>query len=316
MKILALSGFVPEHICDIVRFIGYDGEYNIAQYCGYAADYISQVINDDSIDGAVFPKSCDSSRIIGSYLDDTDKFVYQINVPARQDEFAIEYFAEILKNYSKALEDHYKMSLTTENIIKRIKLLNDRNTRIKMAYDRLENISYYNYLSKIHKILSMPLEKQDFNTELIGNETTDKRVYIVGSFLANTDIAKNIEDLGMTVVGDNLPESGRLAVSKPVCPQGEDIYKYIAASILSNRLSPTQDNFTAILENDFEEMRSKGVRGIIYISQKYCEPYDYLFSVYKKMADERDINIVRLSLADSKDSGKMNLELEAFSDLL
>lgn len=316
MKILALSGFVPEYICDVVRFTGYDGEYNIAQYCGYAADYISQVINDDSIDGAVFPKSCDSSRIIGSYLTDTDKFIYQINVPARQDEFAIEYFAEILKNYSKALEDHYKMSLTTENIIKRIELLNDRNTRIKMAYDRLENISYYNYLSKIHKILSVPLEKQDFNMEMIGNEATEKKVYIVGSFLANTDIAKTIEELGMTVVGDNLPESGRLAVSKPVCPQGEDVYRYIAHSILKNRLSPTQDNFTAILESDFEEMRSKGVRGIIYISQKYCEPYDYLFSVYKKMADERNINIVRLSLADSKDSGKMNLELEAFSDLL
>lgn len=316
MRILALSGFIPEHICDIVRFTGYEGEYNIAQYCGYAADYISQVINDDSIDGAVFPKSCDSSRIIGSYLADTDKFIYQINVPARQDELAIEYFAEILKNYSKALEDHYKMSLTTENIIKRIELLNDRNARIKMAYDRLENISYYNYLSKIHKILSMPLEKQDFNMEMIGNKATDKRVYIVGSFLANTDIAKTIEELGMTVVGDNLPESGRLAVSKPVCPQGEDAYRYIADSILNNRLSPTQDNFAAILENDFEEMRSKGVRGIIYISQKYCEPYDYLFSVYKKMADERNINIVRLSLADSKDSGKMNLELEAFSDLL
>ena len=120
----------------------------------------------------------------------------------------------------------------------------------------------------------------------------------------------------MKVVGDNLPESGRLASMKPVCPNGDDIYKCIADSILKNRLSPTQDNFSAILENDFSEMESKGVKGIIYISQKYCEPYDYLFSVYKKMADARDINIVRISLADSKDSGKSELELEAFSDLL
>lgn len=316
MRILALSGFIPEHICDVVRFTGYEGEYNIAQYCGYAADYISQVINDDSIDGAVFPKSCDSSRIIGSYLDDTDKFVYQINVPARQDEFAIEYFAEILKNYKTALEQYYKVSLTEESTVKRIELINNRNEWINKAYSRLEEISYYDYLSKIHKILSEPLEKQTINIEVDERESTDKKVYIVGSFLANTDIAKTVEDLGMTVVGDNLPESGRLAAVKTVCHQGEDIYKYIATSILSNRLSPTQDNFAAILENDFEEMRSKGVRGIIYISQKYCEPYDYLFSVYKKMADERNINIVRLSLADSKDSGKMNLELEAFSDVL
>ena len=49
MRILALSGFIPEQICDVVRFTGYEGEYNIAQYCGYAADYISQVINDDNL---------------------------------------------------------------------------------------------------------------------------------------------------------------------------------------------------------------------------------------------------------------------------
>ena len=316
MRILALSGFVPEHICDVVRFTGFDGEYNIAQYCDYAADYISQVIKDDSIDGAVFPKSCDSSRIIGSYLSETNKFIYQINIPARQDDLAIRYFAEILKNYSKALKEHYKVSLTTESIERRIELINKRNAWIKAAYDRLDRISYYEYLSKIHQLLSEPLEIQAEEIEFVETETTDKKVYVVGSFLANVEIAETIERLGMKVVGDNLPESGRLAFMKPVCPNGDDIYNCIADSILKNRLSPTQDNFSAILENDFSEMENKGVKGIIYISQKYCEPYDYLFSVYKKMADERGINIVRISLADSRDSGKSELELEAFSDLL
>ena len=316
MRILALSGFVPEHICDIVRFTGFDGEYNIAQYCGYAADYISQVIKDDSIDGAVFPKSCDSSRIIGSYLSETNKFIYQINIPARQDDLAIQYFAEILKSYTKALKEHYKVSLTTESIERRIELINKRNAWIKAAYDRLDRISYYEYLSKIHQLLSEPLEIQAEEIEFVETETTDKKVYVVGSFLANVEIAETIERLGMKVVGDNLPESGRLAFMKPVCPNGDDIYNCIADSILKNRLSPTQDNFSAILENDFSEMENKGVKGIIYISQKYCEPYDYLFSVYKKMADARGINIVRISLADSKDSGKSELELEAFSDLL
>ena len=316
MRILALSGFVPEHICDIVRFTGFDGEYNIAQYCGYAADYISQVIKDDSIDGAVFPKSCDSSRIIGSYLSETNKFIYQINIPARQDDLAIQYFAEILKSYTKALKEHYKVSLTTESIERRIELINKRNAWIKAAYDRLDRISYYEYLSKIHQLLSEPLEIQAEEIEFTERESTDKKIYVVGSFLANVEIAETIERLGMKVVGDNLPESGRLAFMKPVCPNGDDIYNCIADSILKNRLSPTQDNFSAILENDFSEMENKGVKGIIYISQKYCEPYDYLFSVYKKMADERGINIVRISLADSRDSGKSELELEAFSDLL
>ena len=68
MRILSLSGFVPEQICDVVRFTQYEGDYKISHYCGYVSDYISQVLNDASIDGAVFPKSCDSSRVISSYL--------------------------------------------------------------------------------------------------------------------------------------------------------------------------------------------------------------------------------------------------------
>ena len=183
MRILALSGFVPEHICDVVRFTGFDGEYNIAQYCGYAADYISQVIKDDSIDGAVFPKSCDSSRIIGSYLSETNKFIYQINIPARQDDLAIRYFSEILKNYSKALKEHYKVSLTTESIERRIELINKRNAWIKAAYDKLDRISYHEYLSKIHQLLSEPLEKQAEDIEFTERESTEKRYMLLVHFL-------------------------------------------------------------------------------------------------------------------------------------
>ena len=77
MKILSLSGFVPEQICDTVRFTQYEGERTISHYCGYASDFISQVMNDASIDGAVFPKSCDSTRVISSYLAECGKFLYQ-----------------------------------------------------------------------------------------------------------------------------------------------------------------------------------------------------------------------------------------------
>ena len=44
MKLLAISGFVPEQICDVVRFTQYGGERNIAHYCGYASDFVSQAV--------------------------------------------------------------------------------------------------------------------------------------------------------------------------------------------------------------------------------------------------------------------------------
>ena len=81
MNILSMSGFIPEHICDTVRFTQYSGERNIASYCGYASDFISQVMGDKNIERRI-SQSCDSSRIIGSYLDTCGKFLHQINVPA------------------------------------------------------------------------------------------------------------------------------------------------------------------------------------------------------------------------------------------
>lgn len=84
MKILAMSGFVPEEICDTMRFTQYSGNRNISHYCGYASDFIDQALQDSNVDGVVFPKTCDSTRIIKSYLEEAKKFVYQLNVPSSQ----------------------------------------------------------------------------------------------------------------------------------------------------------------------------------------------------------------------------------------
>ena len=107
MKILALSGFIPEQICDTIRFTHYTGDRNIAHYCGYASDYISQVLDDSGIDGAVFPKTCDSTRILQSYLAQSGKFCYQLAVPACRTQEAVSFFADRIRAYQEAVETYY-----------------------------------------------------------------------------------------------------------------------------------------------------------------------------------------------------------------
>lgn len=312
MKILSLSGFVPEHICDTVRFTGYSGGRSISHYCGYAADYISQVLNDASIDGAVFPKSCDSARIIKSYLGGTDKFIFQLPVPARRDEAAINYFAGGIKAYNAAVEKHYCIEIS--NIKARTEILNKRNEELKKLYENLEDILYSDYLRNIHKMLTTPLYEQVVPASKAAKES-GKRVYLVGSFLTSDGILDTLENSGLNVVGDNLPESGRLASAEPCKTEG-DIYKNISESILSARLSPTQNNFGEILERDFAEIREKKVSGVIFLTQKYCEPYDYLYSVYEKRLRAEGIKSLRISLSNSDDYKKSELAIEAFSDMI
>ena len=313
MKILALSGFVPEEICDVVRFSQYPGERNISFYCGYASDFISQVLNDDSINGAVYPRTCDSSRIITSYLESSKKFFYQFNMPARQDQEAISYLAIELKRYKDAIEKYFCMEIN--DIKERIKKINERNSQLKKIYDNLDNIDYYSYLDMIHNNLKRPLFQQNVHFNLPKQNANHKKIYLVGSYLSNIEIARLIERLGMKIIGDNLPESGRLISTGEIDIEG-NIYNNISQSLIEKRLSPSQNNFHEILRYDLEEIKRKKVNGVIMIVQKYCEPYEFLYLIYRKMLDKERIPLLKLTVLNSEDMKKIKLQLEAFTEMI
>lgn len=313
MKLLSLSNNIPEHICDTVRFTQYSGERNISNYCGYVMDFISQVKNDNTIDGAVFPYTCDSCRTIKSYLSDCDKFIFQMNVPTENDNTAIEYFANIIKTYQNEIEKYYSKKFT--NISERSVLINQRNKMLREIYKNLPEISYMDYLNFVHTLLKKPLEEQKVDYDFKSKPKCNKRVYLVGSTLSNIKLIEAIESSGMAIVEDNLPESQRLIFRDEVKVDG-NIYYEIAKSILSTGLSPTQNNFRIILKDNIDKIKAKKTDGIIYISQKYCEPYDFLYSVYKKAADEIDVPILKITLTDTEDNSKIDMLTETFANML
>lgn len=318
MHILALSSFVPEHICDVIKFDGYQGDKSISHYCGYVADYISQVLGDESVDGAVYPKSCDSSRVITSYLERTQKFIHQIHIPARQDDMAVEVFAESIRAYKEAVENAYDIHIDDATLLRRCKIIGERNRQVLELYENLENISYYAYLQLLHTLQRLPLEKQ--LQYIRKNKPEDrasirKRIYIVGSRVVNMSVICEIEKAGMSVVGDNITESKRMFSQNEVEIK-DDIYKGISKSILKQRLSPTQNNFDEIIKEDMAEIKKKNVQGVIFLTQKYCESYDYLYSVYKRMLDSMDIPLLQLFLLGTAEESNCKLQVAAFSDIL
>lgn len=314
MKILSLSGLIPEQICDTIRFFGYDGEQRISHYCGYAADYISRVLADDDIDGAVFPKTCDSARIIGSYLEGCGKFVYRLHIPAQNSKDAKAYFAESLRSYKKAIEKHYGIVL--ERIQDRCALVNARNKALKKLYDNLSEISYSAYINMIHEILTKPLAEQKVpdSLEKCHNES-GARVYVVGSTITNTRLFQVIEDAGMNIVGDRIAQSRRLFLAPEVVTSG-DIFENIAESVVRNLPSPSMNRFADIIREEKEELLQKQIKGVIYVSQKYCEPYDYLYSDFKKLSDETGIKLLHITVSDSTDEKDISLAVETFADTL
>lgn len=312
MNILSFSGFIPEQICDTVRFVRYQGQRRISHYCGYAADFVSQVLDDPRIDGCVFPRSCDSTRVMASYISGSGKFVHRLHIPARRDETAVSYLAQSIRQYQSAVEEHYGVKL--DDTADRAEMVNARNQAIAGLYAAAPDISYSAYIHMIHDLLQKPLRQQVVPDALPGG-AGGKPVYLVGSTLCGVELPRLIEDAGMKIVGDRLTESKRLFSAPAVQPSG-DIYENIAASMLQNRVSPTQSDFASILREDREEIERKRVKGVIFITQKYCEPYDYLRAVYMKMLEQMAVPVLQLSLTDSTDSRRFDTSIETFADIL
>ena len=314
MKIVSLSGLVPEQIIDVVRFEGFVGDRNISHYCGYASDFISLANRDKNVDGIVFPRTCDSCRILSSYLDRKDLFYHHINMPVNKGDCSVDYLASEIKRFKLHVEEHFKISIKNEDIVKRIRLINKRNNDLLSLYNNLNHISYSDYLAHIHDLLVKPLSEQVVKIDF-SNHSGKLNGYLVGSFLANTNVVRIIEKQGVSIVGDNLPESGRLVSTPPVSESG-DLFHEIAKSMIIQRGSPSLSNYIPLIERDIEEIKTKKVNAVFFVIQKYCEPYEYLYSIYKKRLDALNIPSLKIQLTDSTDENKVELLVGAFVDSL
>ena len=312
MKILSMSGFVPEAICDTVRFNGFKGDAGFSHYCTYASDYISQVLSDDTIDGAVFPKTCDSSRSISSYIGESGKFVYPLAVPVVRSEDAISYYAYVIRDYKTAVEAHYGISISEDEIYDRFRMVEARNASINSLYESLaDGLSYSSYLNAIHENFTKPLAEQKIETS---GQSAGIPVFLLGSYMTNAGIVDSAEKNGLRITGDDLPESNRIA--KRAFPVVEDIYQLVALQVLSSRTSPTQNSYSDRIKETMEEIGKKGCRGVLVVTQKFCEPYDYYYSVLKKALDDAGIPSLKLELDGSLDQNLHDAELGAFTSML
>ncbi len=314
MNILSLSNLVPEQICDTRRFFGRGGRKRISHYCQYAADFISRALDDPGIDGAVFPRTCDSCRVLGAYLEDSGKFLHTLSVPARRDEGGAAYLAQSLRRYKEAVEEHYKTELN--DIPERAELIRARNSALRRLYGRLPELSYGAYLETIHALLQKPLREQNVPEDLPKAPCGGgPKVFVAGSTQPGAELVRAVEEAGMNIVGDRLPESRRLIFAPEVASAG-DIFRNIAESVLSSYTSPTQDDFSRILDEDREELLRTGARGVIFLTQKYCEPYDYLYPAYSSMAESLGVKCLRVVSSGGEAADGAALAIETFAGLL
>lgn len=319
LNILALSNFIPEEIIDVKRFESYKGNIRIENFCTYAQNFVSRVIEDDSVDGAVVPNSCDSIRMAADYIrENTGKFVYQIKHPLIfSSESILEYADEIIK-YKSSIEKHFNISISREFMQDRIEKLDKKYLFIKGMYDSLNSISYYDYIKALNKSFTEPLNNWEdiFRTEYRKTDNSVK-VFIIGPFLSDISIIQKIEEFGGNIVGDDLTNSKRYFSIKALNSNVDEsnIFINTAYRNLSRHPSPTLNNFREVVSRDMHEIKKKEVRKVIFIYQKFCEPHDYIYPLFKEILDEEGIESLRIQLENGINSENIEMRLETFLNM-
>ena len=187
-----------------------------------------------------------------------------------------------------------------------------RNASINSLYESLaDGLSYSSYLNAIHENFTKPLAEQKIETS---GQSAGIPVFLLGSYMTNAGIVDSAEKNGLRIIGDDLPESNRIA--KRAFPVVDDIYQLVALQVLSSRTSPTQNSYSDRIKETIEEIGKKGCMGVLVVTQRFCEPYDYYYSVLKKALDDSGIPSLKLELDGSLDQNLHEAELGAFASML
>lgn len=288
--------------------------------------------NLDFLDGAVFPHTCDSiQRLSDLWRLNTDfPFFADVVLPVKLNgESSGQYMTDVLIKFKNALEIWLKIEITENDLWKSIdkcnrirgilgnlykirsdkpNLINGRDldtiVKASMVMDRND------LLEILPKIVEKVEEKAGYN---VGEDK--KRLFLTGSICNHPDIYEIIEDVGGTVVGDDLCTGSRYF--EGTTGEAEDPVEAMAKRYMEHPICPAKHlSLNARAENIISLAREKRVDGVIFFFLKFCDPHAFDYPCIKEALDREDIANTLIEIEEQLPEGQIRTRLETFIEML
>ena len=171
------------------------------------------------LDGVVWVDSCDHVRRVydnWKHAIDAPSFLHMLSLPEKTGEKQVSWYRQELEIFKEALETHYGIEITEDQLWEAIKLHNHRRHLQKRIHQLRKNesppISGTEMLAVIVAGTAMPIEQYN---ELLRNLLDDlrqrggisdyqARLMVIGGILDDPEYIRVIEDQGGLVVTDML----------------------------------------------------------------------------------------------------------------
>jgi benzoyl-CoA reductase/2-hydroxyglutaryl-CoA dehydratase subunit BcrC/BadD/HgdB len=316
-EVLHAAGFTP---VGIRRSSGNEAEdvYLGRNMCSYVHSIFGGALSGkySGMKGIVMAHGCECLRRLYDGWGEwnsmvTPRFAYQLNVPVTCSALSIDYFADNLRSFIKALEENFSVSISDEKLLASIKVYDKTRSLLARLSSLRERDNPPVSGQQATEILDicMNCDRESFNTEFEPVlEELEKsssgifsagrsRIMILGG-IYNPDIARCIEkeETGGIVVCEDTCSGLRYHALPPAQETGVDPVLELSRRYLSKSPCPRMSGgIEQMIESDLLELIKKyRVDGVIYYITKYCENHYWEYPFIREILEKNKTPLKRI----------------------
>jgi len=286
----------------------------------------------DFLDGLIVPNSCDNiRRVYDHWIRKKDTpFVRMMSLPRKAGEPQVAWYREEMVNFISAMEDHFHVNVTDNDLREAIKLRNETRRLQRALYDlrKMENppITGAETLAVIVAGTAMP--RAHYNgllKELLkdlegtnGRGGFRARLMIIGGELDNPEYLKVIEDQGGLVVTDALCFGARM-LANDVDENETDPLTAISRYYVAER--PTCPRVFGMYEKRAEFIKKMiedfHVDGVIFERLAFCDLWGIEQFTIKNEFEDWNIPLMMLDREYTLSGlGQLRTRVQAFMETI
>jgi len=285
------------------------------------------------LDGAVIADGCDSMRRMDECWRRASKdyphmalpFFHYMNIPRKISDHSRDWFVDEIKQLQTALNAHFKVSITLEQIQKAIQLYNESRKLI----EKIEDLRKFNP----PKITGSDAFCVSLAAESMAPETFQKqaaavyeqfssnpaeiadgpRILISGSAYDDIHLIQTIEASGANVVGENVcfGPSHRANLVSEKHPPLEALMEHYLLTCPCPRMFGRFDYRIALLK---ENIRNVKANGVVLQNIRFCDLHASENGLLERELEKEGIPCIRLEreYGSQTDTGRLRMRMDAF----
>jgi benzoyl-CoA reductase/2-hydroxyglutaryl-CoA dehydratase subunit BcrC/BadD/HgdB len=281
----------------------------------------------DFLDGIVFMNGCDHLRRMYDnwrYADIPPAFRHMFVTPHVISENSLEQYRKECAKLIRALEAHFKISVTDEKLRESVRLYDRKRSLLGELYELRRGealpIRGSEFLSLLLAVTAVPVEKAiEILTETIqaarGRDVSrqaEVRVFLAAGHVEEIDHLELLEECGAAVVCDNMCIG--LRHFDGLAGERDDVLGAISRRYLQHLSCPRMVNdFRRRLAHVQETIKAYGARAVILEKLKFCDLWGGEAFIWRRELTKHGIPILVLERElYGGGTGQLKTRLQAF----